>query len=121
MDRENNRRQFRSVSKTRTGVWRGIVGKGKHITSDKIKLTLTLNIVITEQRNPNSTDIDLKSISEIVQIFHAEDRCAVEAVAAESDAITQAIEIIVDAFCQGGRLFYIGRRNKRKARCFRRV
>ncbi len=64
--------------------------------------------MITEQRNPNSTDIDLKSISEIVEIFHEEDRCAVEAVASVSDAITQGIEIIVDAFCNGGRLFYIG-------------
>ena len=64
--------------------------------------------MITEERNPNSTDIDLKSISEIVQIFNEEDRNAVEAVAAESDAITHAIEMIVDAFCQGGRLFYIG-------------
>lgn len=64
--------------------------------------------MITEQRNPNSTDIDLRSISEIVQIFHKEDRCAVEAVAAVSDAITQGIELIVDAFCNGGRLFYIG-------------
>jgi len=64
--------------------------------------------VITEQQNPNSTDIDLKSISEIVEIFQHEDRRAVEAVAAESDAITLAIEIIVDVFCQGGKLFYIG-------------
>ncbi len=64
--------------------------------------------MITEHQNPNSTDIDLKSISEIVQIFHEEDRKAVEAVAAESDAIAQAVEMIVEAFRQGGRLFYIG-------------
>ncbi len=64
--------------------------------------------MITEQQNPNATDIDLKSIADIVEIFQQEDRKAVEAVAAESDAITHAIEIIVDAFCQGGKLFYIG-------------
>lgn len=64
--------------------------------------------MITEQRNPNSTDIDLKPISEIVEIFHEEDRCVVETVAEVSDAITQGIEIIVDALCNGGRLFYIG-------------
>ncbi len=64
--------------------------------------------MITEQRNPNSTDIDLKQISEIVKIFHEEDRKATEAVAAVSDAITTAIDRIVDAFSQGGRLFYIG-------------
>ena len=65
-------------------------------------------IVITEQRNPNSTDIDLKSISEIVRIFHEEDQNAIDAVKAESDAITRAIEVIVEAFHNGGRLFYIG-------------
>ena len=64
--------------------------------------------MITEQRNPNSTDIDLKSIAEIVDIFHEEDRKAVEAVAGQSDAITFAVEMIVDAFSQRGRLFYIG-------------
>ena len=64
--------------------------------------------MITEQRNPNSTDIDLKSIAEIVDIFHEEDRKTVEAVAGQSDAITFAVEMIVDAFSQGGRLFYIG-------------
>ena len=62
----------------------------------------------TEQRNPNATEIDLKSISEIVQIFHEEDRKAVAAVEAESDAIAHAIDLCVTAFRAGGRLFYVG-------------
>ncbi len=64
--------------------------------------------MITEQRNPNSTDIDLKSISDIVQIFHEEDQKAIDAVEAESESITLAIEMIVKTFQNGGRLFYIG-------------
>lgn len=64
--------------------------------------------MITEQRNQNSIDIDLKSISEIVQIFHQEDQKAIDAVAAESESITKAIEMIVTTFQNGGRLFYIG-------------
>lgn len=64
--------------------------------------------MITEQRNPNSTDIDLKSISEIVHIFHEEDQKVLDAVKAESHAITVAIEMIVKTFQDGGRLFYIG-------------
>ena len=62
----------------------------------------------TEQRNLNSTDIDLKSISEIVRVFHEEDRKAVAAVEAESDAIAIAIDLCVAAFRVGGRLFYVG-------------
>ena len=62
----------------------------------------------TEEQNLNSVDIDLKSTSEIVRIFHEEDRKAVAAVEAESEAIARAIELCIDAFCSGGRLFYIG-------------
>ena len=62
----------------------------------------------TEQQNLNSVDIDLKSTSEIVQIFHEEDRKAIKAVEAESEAIAHAIESCVAAFRAGGRLFYVG-------------
>ena len=62
----------------------------------------------TEQRNPNSTDIDLKSTSEIVRIFHEEDKKVTAAVEAESDAIAHAIDLCVAAFRSGGRLFYVG-------------
>ena len=62
----------------------------------------------TEQRNPNSTDIDLKPTSEIVRIFHEEDKKAIAAVEAESEAIAHAIDLCVAAFRSGGRLFYVG-------------
>ena len=62
----------------------------------------------TEQRNPNSTALDLKSTREIVRLFNEEDRKAVASVEAEADAIAQTVEIIVAAFRRGGRLFYIG-------------
>ncbi|MCY3724231.1 MAG: N-acetylmuramic acid 6-phosphate etherase [Candidatus Poribacteria bacterium] len=62
----------------------------------------------TEQQNLNSVDIDLKSTPEIVRIFHEEDRKAMEAVEAESEAIADAIELCVAAFRTGGRLFYAG-------------
>lgn len=67
-----------------------------------------LSKLITEQRNPNSTDIDLKSIDDILQIFHEEDRKALVAVEAESASIAQGIRLITEAFRQDGRLFYIG-------------
>ncbi len=62
----------------------------------------------TEQQNLKSVDIDLKSTSEIVRIFHEEDRKAVAAVEAESEAIEHAIDLCVNAFRSGGRLFYVG-------------
>ena len=67
-----------------------------------------LSKLITEQRNPNSTDIDLKSTEEILRIFHEEDGKALAAVEAESASIAQGIELITETFRQGGRLFYIG-------------
>ena len=50
----------------------------------------------------------MKSTPEIVQIFHEEDRKAVAAVEAEFDAIVRAIDLCVEAFRAGGRLFYVG-------------
>lgn len=67
-----------------------------------------LSKLITEQRNPNSTDIDLKSTEEILRIFHEEDGKALAAVQAESASIAQGIGLITETFRQGGRLFYIG-------------
>lgn len=64
--------------------------------------------MITEQQNSKSIDIDIKTIPEIVNIFNQEDKVAIDAVAAESDAIVKAIELIVVALNNGGRLFYIG-------------
>ena len=67
-----------------------------------------LSKLITEQRNSNSVDVDLKSPEEILQIFHEEDRKALAAVEAESASIAQGITLITEAFGRGGRLFYVG-------------
>ena len=67
-----------------------------------------LSKLITEQRNPNSIDIDLKSTEEILRVFHEEDRKVLTAVEAESASIAQGITLITEAFRRGGRLFYIG-------------
>ena len=67
-----------------------------------------LSKLITEQRNSNSIDVDLKSPEEILQIFHEEDRKALAAVEAESASIAQGITLITEAFGRGGRLFYVG-------------
>ena len=71
-------------------------------------MRMNLSELITEQRNPNSLDIDLKSTEEIATIFHEENQKVLAAVEAVSPSITQAVQLITDAFRRGGRLFYIG-------------
>jgi len=64
--------------------------------------------LVTEQRNPNTMDIDTKSALEIVQLINAEDQRVAGIVKEELPSIAQAVEIIVGAFKKGGRLIYVG-------------
>src|SRR5687768_6723378 len=63
---------------------------------------------LTEQRNPRSTEIDQLSTIEIVDLINAEDRMVAQAVGEEREQIARAIDLVVDTFRQGGRLFYVG-------------
>ncbi|MDE4019918.1 N-acetylmuramic acid 6-phosphate etherase [Glaesserella parasuis] len=71
-------------------------------------LLKTLGQLITEQRNPNSMQIDTLSAYEIVQIINNEDKQVPLAIEKVLPQIAQAVEKIVEAFQQGGRLVYIG-------------
>jgi N-acetylmuramic acid 6-phosphate etherase len=79
---------------------------------EKIKLEENLfeelKNLITEKRNPNSMDIDSKSIEDILRIINNEDKNVPFAVEKEIPFIKQAVEIIVNAFKNNGRLIYIG-------------
>ncbi len=63
---------------------------------------------LTEQRNPRSMRIDQLSTIEIVDLINAEDRMVAEAVGEERAAIARTVDIVVDCFSNGGRLFYVG-------------
>lgn len=67
-----------------------------------------LKDLVTESRNPASEDIDKKSTEEILRIINAEDKKVPKIVEGEIEYISQAVEILVQAFKNGGRLFYIG-------------
>jgi len=67
-----------------------------------------LNDLTTEMRNPVSMDIDTKSVSEILRIISDEDQKVAGAVEKETPFIAQAIQIVVAALRQGGRLIYAG-------------
>ena len=71
-------------------------------------LLQTLSTLITEQRNPNSMNVDCLSVLEIVQLMNEEDKQVPLAIEKCLPQIAQAVECIVAAFQQGGRLVYIG-------------
>jgi N-acetylmuramic acid 6-phosphate etherase len=63
---------------------------------------------LTEQRNPRSRRIDQLSTIEIVDLINAEDRMVAVAVGEEREAIAKCIDLVVETFRNGGRLFYVG-------------
>ena len=67
-----------------------------------------LQQLVSEGRNPRTTDIDLMSSLEIVSAINAEDRAVAEAVGKVLPQVAQAVDAIVSAFEVGGRLIYIG-------------
>ena len=64
--------------------------------------------LLTEQRLPESMKLDVTAIADAVNLMLDQDRRAVEAVAAQKQAITRAIEIVSSALKSGGRLIYVG-------------
>ena len=71
-------------------------------------LLQTLSTLITEQRNPNSMNVDSLSALEIVRLMNEEDKQVPVAIEKCLPQIAQAVERIVAVFQQGGRLVYIG-------------
>lgn len=62
----------------------------------------------TEQRNPASMDIDARSIPEILTLINNEDKKVALAVETQIPYIAQAVELVVKAFLNDGRLIYVG-------------
>ncbi len=67
-----------------------------------------LQTLSTEQRNPRSMQIDTASTREILEIINTEDHKVPIAVREELPYIAQAVDLVVAAFKNGGRLFYAG-------------
>jgi N-acetylmuramic acid 6-phosphate etherase len=77
------------------------------VTEEK-KLFDEISKLSTEQRNPNSVNIDMQSTEEILRIINEEDKKVPFAVEKEIPYIAKAVDVIVDAIKNGGRLFYFG-------------
>jgi len=67
-----------------------------------------LHSLLTEQANPASAHIDAVPTEEMLRIINDEDRKVADAVGREIPQIARAVDAIVAAFQNGGRLFYIG-------------
>jgi N-acetylmuramic acid 6-phosphate etherase len=64
--------------------------------------------LLTEQRLPESMDLDAMSVEDAVALMNAQDAKAVAAVAAERKNIARAVELVAAALRAGGRLIYFG-------------
>jgi N-acetylmuramic acid 6-phosphate etherase len=67
-----------------------------------------LHELTTEQPNPLSAGIDKKSVLEILKIINREDRKVPIVIEKEIENIGRVVDIVVDSFKNGGRLFYVG-------------
>ncbi len=67
-----------------------------------------LKTLTTENRNPASMEIDSKSTNDILKIVNNEDKKVAFAVEQELPYIANAVDILVETFNKGGRLFYAG-------------
>ena len=64
--------------------------------------------LLTEQRLPESTELDAMSVEDAVALMNAQDAAAVAAVAAENANIAKAVNLVAAALRSGGRLIYFG-------------
>ncbi len=80
--------------------------KGKSEGTDR-QLSQLRNLD-TERANPASARIDRFATAEICAIINAQDATVAAAVAKELPRIAEAVDLVVAALKNGGRLFYIG-------------
>src|SRR5207248_801549 len=64
--------------------------------------------LLTEQRLPESMNLDAMSVEEAVAVMHAQDLVAVNAVGAVQKEIAAAVKLVVGQLRSGGRLIYVG-------------
>ncbi|MCC5940669.1 MAG: N-acetylmuramic acid 6-phosphate etherase [Balneolaceae bacterium] len=76
--------------------------------SKKPELFTKLETLLTEQRNPASSTIDLADSRTIAEIINNEDKKVAHCVEERLDEIAQAIDLIVEALKKGGRVLYFG-------------
>jgi N-acetylmuramic acid 6-phosphate etherase len=76
--------------------------------NDAGEFSFMLDDLTTEAVNPASARLDALTPLEIVRLMNAEDARTIEAVAAASDAIAEAIRLATESLRAGGRIIYVG-------------
>ena len=76
--------------------------------TEQKKLFDEISKLSTEQVNSNSKNIDLQTTAEILKIINDEDKKVPLAVEKELPYIAKAVDVIVEAIKNGGKLFYFG-------------
>ena len=71
-------------------------------------MKINLSQMVTESRNPASSQIDTLPTLDMLAVINREDQKVPLAVAATLPAIARVVDLVVDAFACGGRLIYCG-------------
>lgn len=71
-------------------------------------IVMNLNRLVTEKANNNSKDIDEKKTLDILKVINNEDKSIAYAVEKQLPNIADAVDAIVKALDNGGRLIYVG-------------
>ena len=67
-----------------------------------------LKKIATEQRNPNTMNIDTLPTLDMIRLINQEDHNVAKAVGLVAEQIAQAVDVIADHLSKGGRLIYCG-------------
>ena len=68
----------------------------------------TLSTLVSEGRNPDTTDLDTLNSLDLVTRINTQDKLVPLAIEKVLPEIAQAVDVISDAFRSGGRLLYVG-------------
>ncbi len=78
------------------------------MTRRAIREAADLDGLVTEARNPDAADLDVRTTDDLVALMSAEDARVPVAVAAARPSIAEAIDAIAGRLVDGGRLIYVG-------------
>lgn len=72
------------------------------------KKSYKVSQMITEQANPNTMDLDLMSVPELLKTINAEDKNCALAVEKVLPLVEKIVNNVIDRFGRGGRILYMG-------------